>query len=100
MNPKTFFKRWKQGIMELSALYLLKAKIVGYIGTIVGVIIGGTISIAFGFWYFSLALVFIILLQSIELVSVLQQYKQGKKMEAAIKAAEEKDGLRNNESSN
>ena len=82
MNPKEFFKRWKQGMKELTMQQQLKAKINGHLGAMIGLsialvaLIYRTIT---NFNYiqlgFSIFVFFIIWLQRVEYIGTKQKLK-------------------------
>jgi len=83
MKMTEFFRRWGQGIKDLSPRKQLETKRVGLIGTIVGVTIGGTMLALKGSWYFLILMFFIIVLQSVDLIHVNQQIRKMKSFEVS-----------------
>ena len=75
-----FFQRWGKGIRELSPLQLAWGKIVGNIGTTVGLILALITLFWQGLWYWSIFLLGMIWINSIELISSIQKYEAIKEM--------------------
>ena len=73
MKSKDFFKRWKQGILDLSPEKQIKGKLIGIIGGIVGLILALITMIYRRMWGFSIFIFFIIWLQVITYISTRQQ---------------------------
>lgn len=84
MRLREFFRRWGEGIKNLSPRRQLESKIVGLWGTIAGIVLGGTILTIQGNWYFILLFGFMIFMQLIELISTYQQLRQIKSFEEGI----------------
>ncbi len=80
MNLKTFFKKWKEGILTLSQEKQLKAKLIGLIGGIFGLTLALISMVYRGVWGFSIFVFFIIWIQVIAYISTNQQYVQVKEM--------------------
>lgn len=72
---KGFFKKWKEGILNLSPAQQLHGKIVGIIGGIIGLILALITMIYRGMWGFSIFIFFIIWIQVITYIGTRQQYK-------------------------
>ncbi len=73
MENKGFFKRWKQGILDMTVEQQLKNKMIGIIGGIVGLILALIMMIYRKMWGFSIFVFFIIWLQFINFISTRQQ---------------------------
>ena len=69
-----FFKKWKEGIKNLTPLQQLRAKIIGTIGGTVGLILALVTLIMQRLWGFAIFIFFIIFIQGVSLISLLQQY--------------------------
>lgn len=81
-----FFKKWGEGIKNLSPKRQLESKVVGIIGSIIGIIFGGLwLVFVKGQWYFSIVLVFMAFLQGIELIAAKQQLTIMKRIESGVK---------------
>jgi len=80
MKLKEFLSKWKEGIMTLPPEKQLEAKVNGIIGTIGGLILGFTVMVMRGMWYFIIAGIFIVFLQCIELISTKQQLENIKRI--------------------
>ena len=81
---KEFFKRWKKGIMTMPVSQQVKSKMVGQIGTIVGITLASIVMVTKGMWYLILFMLFFIFLQFIDFIGTKQQYEQIKKIEASL----------------
>lgn len=73
MKNKGFFKRWKQGILDMSIEQQLKNKIIGIFGGITGLILALIMMIYRKMWGFSIFIFFIIWIQFIGFISTRQQ---------------------------
>jgi len=80
MNPKEFFKKWKQGILNLSPEQQLKGRMIGLKGGILGLILALTTLIIRRMWGFSIFVFFIIWIQVISYISTRQQLIATKEM--------------------
>ena len=80
MESKGFFKRWKQGILDMTIEQQLKNKIIGTLGGIVGLILALIVMINRKQWGFSIFVFFIIWIQFIGYISIRQQLIQTKEM--------------------
>ena len=89
MNPKEFFKKWKEGIRTLPPEAQLKAKKIGIQGTIVGMIFGFTILAFRGMWYFLIMGFFITWLQVLQLISTNQQLENIKRVNEMMEENED-----------
>ncbi len=85
MNIKTFFKKWKEGILTLSQEKQLKAKLIGLVGGIFGLILALISMLYKEMWGFSIFVFFIIWLQVITYIGTRQQYKSIKEMMKELK---------------
>jgi len=93
MNIKTFFKKWKEGILNLSPVQQLKGKLIGLIGGIIGLILALITMLYKRIWGFSIFVFFIIWLQVISYIGTRQQYLQTKKMMEEINPKEDNSAL-------
>jgi uncharacterized protein YacL len=80
MKPTEFFKRWWQGIKSITPAQQLHAKIIGQWGNMIGLVFAWIFLWIKGFWYFSISMIFVLFILSIDLISINQQYKQACKM--------------------
>ncbi len=80
MNTTNFFKRWKEGILNLSPVQQLKGKLIGIVGGIIGLILALITLIYRKTWGFGIFVFFIIWLQFISYISVRQQLISTKEM--------------------
>ena len=85
MNTKEFFKRWKEGILNLSPTQQIKGKLIGIVGGIVGLIIALIIMVIKKQWGFSIFVFFIIWLQFMSYISTRQQLISTKKLMEELK---------------
>jgi predicted tellurium resistance membrane protein TerC len=81
MNPVEFFKRWKQGMDNLTPKQQSQAKLVGIRGSIIGLGLAWIVMLTRGMWYFSVVMFFAIWLQVIALIGAKQQHKVLLKLE-------------------
>jgi len=80
-----FFKRWHQGLKNLSPTQHLKAQAHGYLGTMFGLTFA-TIAMLFkGMWYWVIAMFFFIWLQALQYYKTMKQYEE---MEVMLKEIE------------
>ena len=86
MNSTNFFKRWKEGILNLSPVQQIKAKLIGTVGGIVGLIMALVTMIYKQMWGFSVFIFFIIWLQFTGYISLRQQYVTIKEMMKNLEA--------------
>ncbi len=89
MNTKNFFKRWKQGILDMTVEQQLKNKIIGLLGGIVGLILALIVMIMRKQWGFSIFVFFIIWIQFITYISTRQQLISTKEMMAGLEAEQQ-----------
>ncbi|KKN27604.1 hypothetical protein LCGC14_0862910 [marine sediment metagenome] len=75
-----FFKRWKQGILDMTIEQQLKNKIIGILGGMVGLTLALIIIVYRKQWGFSIFVFFIIWIQFISFISTRQQYIATKEM--------------------
>ncbi len=85
-----FFKRWKQGILDMTVEQQLKNKIIGLLGGIVGLILALIVMIMRKQWGFSIFVFFIIWIQFINFIGTRQQYISTKEMMKGL-GAEQQD---------
>lgn len=69
------FKRWKKGLRELTPSQLLHAKLVGYAGSTIGLILAWIVLWFRGMWFFSVIMFFAIFLNVISYITTWQQWK-------------------------
>ena len=74
-NPKEFFRRWGEGIKNLTPAQQLHAKLVGQIGNMVGLVFAWAFLIFKGFWFFSISMAFVLFMLFIDHIGTRQQYK-------------------------
>ncbi len=89
MNTTNFFKRWKEGILNLSPVQQLKGKLIGIVGGIIGLILALITLIYRKTWGFGIFVFFIIWLQFISYISVRQQLISTKKMMEEIETQQQ-----------
>jgi len=89
MNLTNFFKRWKEGILNLSIEQQLKGKLIGIIGGIIGLTLALITLIYRKMWGFSIFVFFIIWIQFISYIGTRQQYISTKEMLKEIKTEKE-----------
>ena len=75
MNPQEFFRRWLEGMKNLTAAQILHSKLVGNWGQLIGMILATIVLLWKGFWYLGVFMAFALFLQVITLIEVNQQYK-------------------------
>ncbi len=73
MNSKNFFRRWKQGILDMTIEQQLKNKIIGLLGGIVGLILALIVMIMRKQWGFSIFVFFVIWIHFINFIGTRQQ---------------------------
>ena len=88
-KEKGFFKKWKEGILTLPVDKQLKAKLIGLVGGIVGLILALITMLYRRVWGFSIFVFFIIWLQVISYISTRQQYIATKEMMGELETKEE-----------
>lgn len=79
-DKKGFFKRWKEGILNLSSLQQLNSKIIGTIGGLVGLVLAFMTLLYQRMWGFGIFVFFFAFIQAISLIGMRQQYLALKKM--------------------
>ena len=85
MNLKKLtYKNFKEGLYKVTPLQLCSARISGYIGTIVGMMIGIFVSIYSHSWWLVIVLIFVVWLQAAALLGDIQQRKALKESEQQI----------------
>ena len=84
-----FFKRWKQGILDMTVEQQLKNKIIGLLGGIVGLILALIVMIMRKQWGFSIFVFFIIWIQFINFIGTRQQYISTKEMMKGLETKEQ-----------
>lgn len=73
MKMMEFFRKWKQGIKDLSPERILESEIVGTYGVIFGMIVGFTFMVIKGAWYFIILGIFLVWLQIMGLLTKKKQ---------------------------
>lgn len=81
---KSFLTRWINGIKNATPAQLLQAKMVGYLGGTIGLLLALIVLVTQGLWYWTVFLVFMILIQAIEYLSTKKQYETAKQMQESI----------------
>ena len=89
MNLKNFFRKWKQGILDMTIEQQLKNKIIGILGGIVGLTLALILMIYRKQWGFSIFVFFIIWIQFISFISTRQQLKSTKEMMKGLETKKE-----------
>lgn len=89
MNSKNFFKRWKEGILNLSIEQQLKGKLTGLIGGIIGLTLALITMIYRKMWGFGIFVFFIIWIQFITYIGMRQQLANTKEMLKGIETKKE-----------
>lgn len=83
-----FFRKWREGIKQIPPEDLLKTRLIGYIGAIIGLILSAVIMFYRGSWYIGIAIVFFCLIQVASFLGEYQQYmsmQQFQKAEINVK---------------
>ena len=89
MKNKGFFKRWKQGILDMTIEQQLNNKIIGTLGGIIGLILALIVMINRKQWGFSIFVFFIIWLQFISYIGIRQQLITTKEMMKGLEAEQQ-----------
>jgi len=90
MEGTDFFRRWKEGIDNLNALEIARAKATGMLGGTIGLVFATVVMMFRGMWYFGIFLFFMIWVQYI---TYIQARKQVKSLEEFYKCKKgEEDG--------
>jgi len=71
---KEFFRKWGQGIRDLSPAQQLHSQIIGTYGSIFGLIFAWLFMWLRGMWFFSFIMFFAIFIQIISLIGMKQKY--------------------------
>ena len=100
VEKQGFFKRWKEGILNLSPTQQLKGKLIGIVGGIIGLILALIVMIIRKQWGFSIFIFFIVWLQVISYISTRQSYIQTKKLMEELKPEEENSAMLDRELGN
>lgn len=91
MNPKTFIKKWIEGMKNLTPVQQLHGKMVGLIGGVIGLSLAIVMLIIKRSWGFAIFIFFVIWIQVIQYIGTRQQYIQiVKTMEEIEKENKEK----------
>lgn len=83
------FRKFKEGIKNLSPVAQLHSKLVGHIGNVFGILFAFAYLIWKHMWWFSIILVFSAFLEIINVIGTRQQWKAALDMENMIKQAEQ-----------
>ena len=83
-DKKGFFKRWKQGILDMTVEQQLKNKIIGTLGGIIGLILALIVMVYRKQWGFSIFVFFIIWIQFIGFIGIRQQLIHTKEMMSGL----------------
>ena len=89
MKKEGFFKRWKQGMLDMTVEQQLNNKIIGLLGGIVGLILALIVMIMRKQWGFSIFVFFIIWIQFINFIGTRQQYLSTKEMMKGLEAEQQ-----------
>jgi len=92
MKPKEFFSRWKEGVQNLSPKRQLYSRMVGQIGSILGLTLALVVITIRGIWYFIPVLGCGVFLQLIAYIGTRQQYIATLKMEEILDDKKIPDG--------
>ena len=84
-----FFKRWKQGMLDMTVEQQLNNKIIGLLGGIVGLILALIVMIMRKQWGFSIFVFFVIWIQFINFIGTRQQYFSTKEMMEGLETKEQ-----------
>lgn len=84
-----FFRRWKQGILDLTPVQQLRAKLIGIVGGIAGLILALATLVYRRMWGFGIFVFFIIWLQFISFIGTRQQYLSTKEMMSEFEVQEQ-----------
>lgn len=71
-----FFRRWKQGIKDLTPLQMIKSKLFGLIGQIIGLLLASTYMWFSSLRFFLVFMLFTIFLIGVELINTYKQYQE------------------------
>jgi len=82
LGHKGFMQKWKEGILKITPLQQLKGEISGYIGSIIGMLLAGTMFVIRGMWYVAPILFFGLIIQVFQLIGKYQQYQTFKTLES------------------
>ena len=76
-------RTWKEGMMRITPIQLLKGEIKGYIGSIAGTIFAAILFLFVydSLWAISIVMFFNVLIQAMQLISKLQQLEMYKKLD-------------------
>ena len=85
---KTKFKKFIEGMKNLTPAQQLHGQLAGHIGTIVGIIFAWVAMLFYHMWYFSIVMFFAIWLSVISYIGTRQKYVQVCKMMDEIKSSE------------
>lgn len=89
MNPKQFFKRWIEGIKNITPLQQLSAELLGIRGNIFGMIFAMAFLLYNGMWFFIIFMIFTTFLQVVGYIGTKQKYETMKALLEPDKTAKE-----------
>jgi len=81
-SEQGFFKRWGDGIKNLSPAQQLHAKMVSHVGAFIGMMLALVVLFMRGGWYFSVFIFFIGIIQLIDYIGTRQRWLQAKEIES------------------
>ena len=88
MNLKQFLKKWSEGIKNSTPEQQLRAKCIGLIGAIIGLLIILVVMAIRKTWYIMVLMFFLLWLQVVQYIGTRQQYKQTMEMMKEINTKE------------
>ena len=84
MTPKEFFKRWGEGIRQVTQLQLTFQQLIGQVIVLVGIIVGIITSLMFKQWWLLIILVGSFIVAGTSLIGIYQKYFVLKKFQLPI----------------
>jgi hypothetical protein len=91
INPKEFFSKWKQGMLNLTPMQQLQGKMVGFLGGAFGLFLAMITLLLQRSWGFSIFVFFLIWLQIINYIGTRQQFENTKNLFVDVKNIEGKE---------
>ena len=85
---QNLYRRWKQGMKEITPVQQIHAKMVGHLWGAIGLVLAMAVMLYRGIWYFGIFLGAMIWLQWWEYKGARQQYKGAKEIQDDIDSAE------------
>jgi len=79
------WNRFVDGVKNLSVVQQLHSKMVGELGTIVGIVFGSVFLCIYGYWYFMIVMGFSAFLSFISFIGTRQQWLEAKRIEEELK---------------